>query len=158
MRQAFENEQAQSGTVLAFDFGTKRIGVAVGDLARGIAHPLSTIAFEDNRRRLDAIATLIAEWQPVRLIVGAPGGERQDDHPLGAHISRFIRRLQARFSIKVEVIDETLSSWAASRKLSQAGLRVKSQKHLIDAMAACVILETWFEDRRPGATLPKNER
>jgi putative Holliday junction resolvase len=158
VRQAFDDPQAQSGTVLAFDFGTKRVGVAVGDLARGIAHPLSTIAFEDNRRRLDAIAALVAEWQPVRLIVGAPGGARQDDHTLHAHIGRFIRRLSARFGIEVDVIDETLSSWAASRKLSQGGLRAESQKHLVDAMAACVILETWFEDRRPGATLPKNER
>jgi len=156
VRQAFDNQQAQSGTVLAFDFGTKRVGVAVGDLAHGIAHPLTTIAFEDNRRRLDAIAALVAEWQPVRLIVGAPGGGRQD-HPLCAHIGRFIRRLTARFGIEVEMIDETLSSWAASRKLSQIGLRANSQKHLVDAMAACVILETWLENRRPGVTLPKNQ-
>jgi putative Holliday junction resolvase len=158
VRQAFNNQQAQSGTVLAFDFGTKRVGVAVGDLAHGIAHPLSTIAFEDNRRRLDAIATLIAEWQPVRLIVGAPGGTGKGDHPLCAHIGRFVRRLSARFDIKVDVIDETLTSWAASRRLSQVGRRAESQKHVVDAMAACVILETWFEDRRADVTLPDNER
>ena len=158
MRQAFDDQQAQSGTVLAFDFGTKRVGVAVGDLARGIAHPLSTIAFEDNRRRLDAIGALIAEWQPVRLVVGSPSCGLRDNHPLDAHIGRFIRRLHARFSIKVEVIDEGLSSWAASRRLSQVGLPSKSQKHIIDSMAACVILETWFEARRPGVTLPNNER
>ena len=158
MRQAFDNQQAQSGTVLAFDFGTKRVGVAVGDLAHRIAHPLSTIAFEDNRRCLDAIATLIAEWQPVRLIVGAPGGEGKDDHPLCAHIGRFVRRLSARFGIKVEVIDETLTSWAASRRLSQVGRRAEFQKHAVDAMAACLILETWFEDRRPEVTLPDSER
>jgi len=96
-----EQESLGSGTVLAFDFGAKRIGVAVGDLTRGIAHPLSTIAFEDNRRRMDAIAALVAEWRPARLIVGVPGGERADAHPLRARIGRFVRRLQARFGIKV---------------------------------------------------------
>jgi putative Holliday junction resolvase len=141
--------------VLAFDFGAKRVGVAVGDLAYGIAHPLRTIAFEDTRRRMDAIALLVAEWQPVRLIVGVPGGTLRDDHPMSAPIGRFIRHLQARFGIKVEQIDEGLSSWAASRKLSQAGLRAKSQKHLVDAHAACIILDTWFEDHRPGATAPR---
>ena len=158
MQQACENERIESGTVLAFDFGTKRVGVAVGDLAHGIAHPLSTIVFEDNRRRMDAIAALVAEWQPVRLIVGVPGGERQHDHPLSTPIGSFVRRLHARFGIKVEMVDEALSSWAASRKLSQAGLRARSQKHRVDAMAACIILETWFEDRRPGSTLLRDER
>ncbi len=107
---------------------------------------------------MDAIAELIDEWQPVRLVVGVPGGTHQNDHPLYAQIARFRRRLRARFGIKVEAIDETLSSWAASRKLSQAGLRAKSQRHVVDAMAACVILETWFATQHPGTTLPNNER
>lgn len=142
-----------TGTVLALDFGAKRIGVAVGDLTRGIAHPLHTIAFEDNARRMDAIASLVAEWQPVRLIVGVPGGDSSSLHPLAAQINRFARRLRSRFGLPVDMVDETLTSWSASRKLSQAGVRARSQKQRVDALAACAILETWFEDRRPGATL-----
>ena len=148
----------ETGTVLAFDFGTKRVGVAVGDLAHGIAHPLRTISHEDNARRMEAIAALVAEWRPVRLVVGTPGGDGPEVHPLAARVDRFARRLQSRFGIAVELVDETLSSWSASRKLSQAGLRANAQKHLVDAMAACAILETWLENRRPGATLPSGQR
>lgn len=153
-----EYELPPSGTVLALDYGLKRVGVAVGDLARGIAHPLDTIAFEDNRRRVDAIAALVQEWQPVRLIMGMPGGREGPAHPLRATIERFARRVQARCGVPVEMIDEQLTSWAASRTLSRAGVRAKSQKGRIDALAACAILQTWFEDKRPGMTLPTESR
>lgn len=143
-----------TGSVLAFDFGLQRIGVAVGELDRGIAHPLATIAFADNARRLDAVAALVQEWQPVRLIVGMPGSVGPDPHPLQAPIDRFVRRLRARFGIGVETIGEELTSWSASRSLSQAGIRARDQKRMLDSMAACAILATWFEANRPGATLP----
>ena len=142
------------GTLLALDFGLKRIGMAVGDLERGIAHPLHAIAYEDNARRMQAIAELVMEWHPVRLIVGIPGSADGDPHPLAPHIARFVRRLRARFGIPVETIEERLSSWSASRKLSAAGLPAHRQSKHLDAMAACVILETWLEQHRPGATLP----
>jgi putative Holliday junction resolvase len=143
-----------TGTVLAFDFGLRRIGVAVGELAHGIGHPLDTIAFEDNARRMEAIAALVREWQPVRLIVGRPSRDDGGPHPLQAPIARFVGRLRARFGIEVETVDERLSSWAASRTLSQAGVPAAKQKRIIDSMAACAILETWFEARRPGAARP----
>ena len=142
-----------TGTVVAFDFGAKRIGVAVGDRTRCIAHPLQTIDFEDNARRMDAIAALIAEWQPACLVVGIPTSNGPQPHPLAARIRRFARRLQSPFGLPVDLVDEHLSSWSASRTLSQAGLRADKQKPRIDAMAACVILETWFEDKQPGETL-----
>lgn len=143
-----------SGTVIAFDFGLQRIGVAVGELSRGIAHPLAAIAFADNTRRLEAVDALVREWQPVRFVLGMPRRDSTGEHPLQPPIARFARRLQARFGIAVETIDEDLSSWAASRTLSEAGVRAKDQKRMLDSMAACAILTTWFESRAPGATLP----
>jgi len=135
------------GTVLAFDFGLQRIGVAVGELGHGIAHPLAAIAFADNARRLDAVAALVQEWQPVRFVVGMPSsGEGPNPHPLQAPIDRFVRRLRARFGIEVETIDERLSSWSASRTLTHAGVRARDQKRVLDSMAACAILTTWFEE------------
>ena len=142
------------GTLLALDFGLKRIGVAVGDFEHGIAHPLHVIAHADNARRMQAIADLVLEWQPVRLIVGLPGSADSDAHALAPPIARFVRRLRARFGIPVETIEERLSSWSASRKLSAAGLPAHRQSKHLDAMAACVILETWLEQHRPGVTLP----
>lgn len=67
-----ESVARQQGTVLAFDFGEKRIGVAVGESALGQAHPLTTIHGEANGERFAAIAALIAQWQPVSLVVGLP--------------------------------------------------------------------------------------
>lgn len=134
------------GTVLAFDFGLKRIGVATGDTALGIAHPLTTIEAEDNRRRFERIAALVDEWRPVRLVIGCPA--RSQDHPLMPALRRFERRLAACFGLPVDRVDETLSSWDASRRLSRSGVAARGQKPHLDAMSACVILETWFVANR----------
>jgi putative holliday junction resolvase len=136
------------GSVLAFDFGAKRIGVAVGDTRLCIAHPLATIAVEDNRRRFEAIARLVDEWQPVRFVLGYPASSSLEPHPLLPALQRFERRLGARFGVPVERVDESLSSWDASRRLSAAGRPAREQKPHLDAMAACVILESWFEGSR----------
>lgn len=152
--QRLSTARAVPGPVFAFDFGIKRIGVAVGDLAIGIAHPLERIAFEDNRRRLEAIANLVREWQPVQFVVGLPGGA-SGDHPLAAHVRRFAQRLKNRFALPVDLVDEHLTSWDASRRLTEAGVGARSQKPHIDALAACAILDRWFDARRACTTLPK---
>jgi len=144
-----------AGSILAFDFGEKRIGVAVGDTAIGIAHPLEQIAFEDNRRRLEAVARLVGEWQPTRLVVGIPGAESSCDHPVARAARRFAQRLTARFALPVDLIDEHLSSWEASRKLTAAGVHARGQKPHIDALAACGILERWFEAERDHVPRPR---
>lgn len=136
-----------SQTVLAFDFGLKRIGVAVGDAAMALAHPVGLIAFEDNRRRFDAIAALVEQWQPRCFVVGCPHGGDGGEHPLAAAIRRFARRLESRFGRPVILVDEHLSSWAAAHTLREAGVPARKHKPLLDAMAACAILETWFETR-----------
>src|SRR5688572_30113043 len=93
----------RTGTVLAFDFGTLRIGVAVGDFETRLAHPLTTIAAADNRVRFAAIERLIAEWRPVLAVVGLPSREDGSDHPVGRLARRFAQRLRGRFGIKVEL-------------------------------------------------------
>ena len=113
---------AAAGSILAFDFGEKRIGVAVGDTSVRIPHPLARIAFEDNRRRLEAVSHLVNEWQPTRLVVGIPGTLSGGDSPTARAARRFAQRLHARFDLPVDLIDEDLSSWEASRGLSGAGV------------------------------------
>ena len=144
--------RADSGSILAFDFGAKRIGVAVGDLALGIAHPLEQIAVEDNRRRLEAIARLVQEWQPVRFVVGMPRAGASGDHAVAIQARRFAQRLQSRFALPVDLVDEHLTSWESSRRLSRAGVRADSQKQYVDQLAACIILDSWFETRGREAT------
>jgi putative holliday junction resolvase len=131
---------------MAFDFGERRIGVAVGDLETGLAHPLHTLDAGDAARRYAAIETLIREWRPERLIVGMPGHmERDDPHPLAAHCRDFGAQLKTRFGLPVEFVDERLTSWSAESALSDAGVRGRKRKALLDAVAAQHVLQTWLE-------------
>jgi putative Holliday junction resolvase len=93
----------------------------------------------------DRIAALVEEWRPARFVVGFPAAA--EEHALTAPIARFARRLQARFGLPIERVDETLSSWDASRRLSTSGTPALKQKERLDAAAACIILETWFQQR-----------
>ena len=139
---------AKTGTVLAFDFGTKRTGVAVGDFETRLAHPLTTITAADNRARFAAIEQLIAEWRPVLLVVGIPSHADGTEHPVGKLARRFARRLQGRFGIRAELIDERLTSSEAEGLLRASGARGARLKAGLDAVAAQRILESYFEHIR----------
>ncbi len=130
--------------MLAFDFGTKRIGVAVGDFETRLAHPLTTIAHTDNRSRFDAIGRLIAEWRPVLLVVGLPAHADGSAHPVAQLARRFTQRLRGRFGIATEYVDERLSSDDAGRALRAAGTHGKRLKAALDPVAAQRILESYF--------------
>lgn len=134
--------------MLAFDFGEKRIGVAVGDLSVGIAHPLTTIIAADNRTRFAAIAALIQEWRPVQLVVGLPAHADGAEHEVGRLARRFAQRLEGRFSLPTQFADERLTSQAAQARLREQGLRSKKLRAALDAAAAQEILQTYFETVR----------
>lgn len=139
----------QSGAVLAFDFGLKRIGVAIGiQLAAGqaaSARALTTIDNEANDARFAAIAALVAEWQPVRLLVGRPLNEDGTPHEMTARCGRFANQLRGRFRLPVEDVDERFSSTAADANLRERGLSWQQRKTRVDAEAALIILQSWFE-------------
>jgi putative holliday junction resolvase len=134
-----------TGTVLAFDFGTKRIGVAVGDFETRIAHPLASIARAENRARFAAIEQLITEWRPALFVVGLPAHADGAEHPIGRLAQRFAQRLAGRFGIPVELVDERLTSHEAEGLLRAAGARGARLKAGLDAVAAQRILQTFFE-------------
>ena len=133
------------GTVMAFDFGAKRIGVAVGDLQLGLAHPLATVSDVFTERRFDSIAKLIEEWQPVLLVVGLPTHADGTEHELTRLSRRFARRLEGRFGIKTALVDERYTSITASTALREAGVKGKKQKPLLDQVAAQQILQSYFD-------------
>ena len=139
---------AKIGTVLAFDFGAKRIGVAVGDLTIGIAHPLTTINAADNRSRFAAIAALIAEWRPAELVVGVPAHADGSEHEVGRLARRFAQRLEGRFGLATRLVDERLTSQAAETKLREQSIRGKKLKATLDTVAAQEILQAYFETAR----------
>lgn len=133
------------GTALAFDFGEKRIGVAVGDAIVGIAHPLVTIEDESNEVRFNKIAELITEWKPSQLVVGLPMHMDGTEHELSRLCRRFARRLEGRFSLPSILIDERLTSVEASQTLNLSGIKGRKQKTVLDQVAAQHILQSYFD-------------
>jgi len=140
-----DSHHAPMGTVIAFDFGEKRIGVAVGDLELGLAHPLAIVSDVITERRFDTIAKLIGEWQPVLLVVGLPTYANGTEHELTRLSRRFARRLEGRFGIKTTLVDERYTSLTASTALREAGVSGKKQKLLLDQVAAQQILQSYFD-------------
>jgi putative Holliday junction resolvase len=133
------------GTVLAFDFGTKRIGVATGELATRLAHPLTTIAAEGNAPRFSAIAALLAEWRPVALLVGLPRARDGSDHDMSLRCRRFANQLKGRFRLPVVLVDERLSSVEAAALLRDRQPSARTGRRTIDALAARIILQSYFD-------------
>jgi putative Holliday junction resolvase len=140
-----ELAERRRGTVLAFDFGEKRIGVAVGEWSLGQAHPLTTIRSEVNAERFAAIAELINEWKPVSLVVGLPVALDGSAHAMTARCTRFANQLRGRYGLVVDYAEERLSSAEAEEKLRESGHNAQSAKEHVDALAAQIILQCYFE-------------
>jgi putative holliday junction resolvase len=123
-------------TVLAFDFGLKRIGVAVGEPELGTAHPLPAIG------DFSQVEKLVKEWKPANLVVGLPTSTQGEPHAMTKHAEVFARRLEKRFKLPVARVDERYTSVEAESRLK--GTRAK--KATIDSVAAQLILEQYFDE------------
>lgn len=134
----------EAGTVLAFDFGEKRIGVAVGNIELRLAHPLAHVSNRNRGECFTSIARLIEEWQPVVLVVGLPVHADGTEHELTRKSRRFARRLEGRFGIRAVLADERHTSIDASAALRSAGVKREKHKSLIDRVAAQLILQDYF--------------
>lgn len=139
--------EALSGTLLAFDFGERRIGVAVGETATRLAHPAAAIEAVANAARFAAIDSLVAEWRPAGMVVGVPRHADGAPHPVARLARKFARRLASRYLLPVVLVDETLSSAEAEASLaaSRAGAARASD---VDRLAATVILQSFLDDPR----------
>lgn len=137
-----------AGTYLAFDFGEKRIGMAVGNSISRTTQPLLTLQGEENEPKFAAIGKLVAEWQPAALIVGLPCNEDGTPHELTRLSRRFANRLKGRFNLPVILVDERYTSALASMALDKAGVHGIKQKKTIDQVAAQIILQAYLNE--PG--------
>lgn len=135
-----------SGTLLAFDFGIKRIGVAVGNTIAHTTQPLITLHGEQNEQRFAAIAALIKEWQPAALVVGLPCNDDGTPHEMTRLCRRFANRLKGRFNLPTILVDERYTSVSASAQLTEMGVRGIRQKPMIDQVAAQHILQAYFNE------------
>jgi putative Holliday junction resolvase len=136
---------ARAGTVLAFDFGERHLGVAVGEEAMKVAHPLATIGARGAAARFEAIAKLVAEWRPARFVVGLPLGPDGERHALASRVERFARQLEGRFHLPVSFVDERLSSSEAESRLRALGRGGRRHKDLAHPVSAQVILQDHFD-------------
>lgn len=150
-----------SRTLLGFDYGLERIGVAVGQELTGTANALTTIRASDGKPDWDAIRRLIEQWQPDAVVVGLPVNMDGTYHELTYRAKRFGNQLHGRYNLRAYFVDERLSSLEAERLLKEqrgkrkagqmTGKSKPSRRHAgdIDKMAARVILETWLA-QQPG--------
>jgi putative Holliday junction resolvase len=138
-----------TGVYLAFDYGTKRIGVAIGDAVTRAARPLGTVA-ED----WPAIERLLAEWRPKACVVGLPLGQQDEEQPITQRARAFARELQQRFTGPVHLCDERYSSRAGRDDLRQTrasgAMKRRVRQGDKDSAAARVILEQWLNDQGLG--------
>jgi putative Holliday junction resolvase len=137
----------KQATVLAFDFGTRSIGVAVGNTVLRVAQPLTTIVGEANTSRFNAIDALVAEWSPDRLVVGKPLDEDGSAIEMTARADRFARQLASRFRLPVARVDERFTTRAAATALTDAGVRGRARAAALDEVAAQLILQAWFDEQ-----------
>lgn len=143
--KVYQAEKVLRGTVLAFDFGERRIGVAVGEHLIQSANPLTTIDNESNDVRFANIQALIQEWQPSLLVVGMPLSLDGTETEMTQLCKKFARRLNGRFNLPVALIDERYSSAEASQMLNESGIRGRAQKEMLDQVAAQTILRSYFD-------------
>ena len=133
------------GTLIGFDFGSRRIGVAVGETSTRIASPLTAIEGEANDARFDAIGRIVAEWRPAGFVVGRPRHADGSEHAVAKLAEKFARRLEARYGVPVAFIDETLTSAEAESTLRATRTR-PGKKADVDALAATLILQSFLDE------------
>ena len=135
----------QNQTILAFDFGTKSIGVAIGQSITGTAAPLSALKANDGTPNWEAIAQLIEQWQPSGLLVGLPLNMDGTEQEITQRAKKFANRLHGRFGLNVVTHDERLSTVDAKARLFELGGFKKLSKDKVDSVSACLIYESWLE-------------
>ncbi len=136
--------ETKNETIMAFDFGAKRVGVAVGESALRTAHALSTVTVPA-AQLLDSIGKMVEEWKPARFVVGRPAHEDGTPHAMTARCERFSRQVSARFRLPSTFIDERYTSIDAEAALREQGIATKNHRGKSDSLAAAFILERYFE-------------
>jgi len=131
------------GTLLGFDYGTAKIGIAVGQTITGTASPLETLRAIDQRPDWNGIGRLIGHWQPDALVVGLPCDMDDSETEITGRARRFARQLEGRYRLPVHMMDEKLTSMEAQRLVGYRPKRIED----LDAIAAKLILETWLSEQ-----------
>lgn len=139
------------GTCLCFDYGSKRIGTAIGEASLQSSRPMDIVTNTNGTPDWNAIDSLVEQWQPTDLVVGWPLTEDGEEQAITPHVRGFANRLKKRYGLAVHLTDERFSSVAAQeviREQRSSGQRRRKTRHGdVDTVAAALILESWFTSR-----------
>ncbi len=130
-------------TLLGFDYGQAKIGVAVGQTMTGTASPLETLRAIQQHPDWDGITRLISTWEPQELVVGLPFNMDDTEAEPADKARRFARQLEGRYHLRVHLVDERLTSIEAKNRLTRKPKNIEE----LDAIAAQLILETWLSEQ-----------
>ncbi|MCW8994416.1 MAG: Holliday junction resolvase RuvX [Psychromonas sp.] len=139
-----EKKQVPS-TLLGFDFGSKSIGVATGQMITATAQPLAAIKANDGIPNWDIVEKVINDWQPDLVIVGLPLNMDGSEQPITQRAKKFANRLNGRFGVKTALQDERLTTASAKEFIFSHGGYKALDKGKIDSVSAALILEGWME-------------
>lgn len=141
---------SRARTLLGFDYGIRRIGIAVGQEVTRTVTPLITLSSKTGKPDWDAIGELISEWQPDLLIVGLPLQMDGSEQELTQRARRFGNQLKGRYNLPVEMVDERLTSYEAEQLLRQRSYSGAGHidQQQIDQLAAQLILQSWFDQHQ----------
>ena len=134
-------------TILAFDFGLRQIGVAVGNAVLGTSQPLPILSAKDGQPQWEQVAAILEEWQPDTVLVGDPLNMDGTVSELSQRARKFGNRVSGRFGLPVSMVDERLSSFAAKQQLREQGHAGNYKDQPADSVAAELILQTWLSER-----------
>jgi putative holliday junction resolvase len=135
-------------TLLAFDYGTKNIGIACGQTISGTANIIAPIKAKDGIPDWNQVEKILNEWQPELVLVGLPLNMDDSESELSARARKFANRLQGRFGVKIEMVDERLSSFEAKGEVMSRGGSRHYKENPVDSIAARLILEAWLENHK----------
>ena len=137
----YQSGKQKEGNVLGFDFGQKRIGIAVGNNISKTARALTTIDSLSNNQKFELIQKIIEEWQPVSIVVGVPFNVDGSEHRITNLSKKFAKQLEQKYSLPTHLIDERYTSIEASHEIKDKKIDLKKKKLLIDQIAAKIILQ-----------------
>ena len=134
------------GNILSFDFGEKRIGVAIGNTITKSSHPLETINTPKNKERYKLIELLLKTWEPVKLVIGYPLNDDGTLSKMSLLAKKFGMKLMNKYNIPIAMIDERFTSSEADLELKKFEKDFKKRKIVVDQVAAMIILNSFFQN------------
>ena len=139
------SQNQREGNIIGFDFGQKRIGVAIGNNISKSAQALITIESASSNQKFEVIQKIMDEWQPVSIVVGVPFNVDGSEHKVTNLCKKFAKQLEQKYALPIHLIDERYTSIEASYEIQDKKIDLKKKKLLIDQIAAKIILQSYLD-------------